>query len=358
VAWHGGGGIQVVFNSKAYIAENAIEGNECGTAGGGAIFINRGCLPNIHRNVIRGNTAGEQPGGGIECLEYTGAIITENLFLNNSGETGGAIHARDSVYAVVKRNTFIDNVSEWAGDAICSYGQRAVFDISNNIFLEGAIGERNTIVLGEKAIALIENNIIANTSAAEPIEVLNRGNTLIRYNCFWNERGDTISMAGSMHNIFADPGFIDLPALDLHLRSDSPCIDAGNPEAPLDPDSTTSDIGRYHFDQATGIDNLPEDPGWRYPVIALNQNYPNPFNPSTVIPFILAGERQYRVEMTIFDVRGHAVRRLFNGFLPSGTHEVLWDGTDGQGCEVGSGIYFCSLTADSTEATIKLILQK
>jgi hypothetical protein len=358
LALHGGGGIQAVFNSKAHIAENLIEDNECGTAGGGAIFINRGSRPTIHGNVIRYNAAGEQPGGGIECLERTSTIITENLFLNNSGRTGGAIHARDSVYAIINRNTFIDNSSNVAGDAFLSYGIQSFFDISNNIFLEGGIGERNTIVLGSETAAMIENNIIVNKFAQEPFRIQNQRQSLVRYNCFWNEEGDTTSMVGTLYNIFADPGFIDPLVLDFNLRSDSPCIDAGNPESLPDPDSTISDIGRFHYDQRTGIDNLPDEPGMRIVSASLNQNYPNPFNPSTLISFTLEDHDLSSVDLKIYDARGHCVRELLSDNLASGVHQILWDGTDNLGARVASGIYFCRLRTHNAESSIKMILTK
>ena len=38
---------------------------------------------------------------------------------------------------------------------------------------------------------------------------------------------------------------------DFSLQSNSPCIDTGNPNAPLDPDNTNSDMGAYYFNQAT-----------------------------------------------------------------------------------------------------------
>ena len=74
---------------------------------------------------------------------------------------------------------------------------------------------------------------------------------LIDYNCF-----DVLNQAvsfqdeycdfDSLNNIFDDPLFYDA---DFYLRDDSPCIDAGNPSYPWDPDDTPPDMGAVYFRQ-------------------------------------------------------------------------------------------------------------
>ena len=41
--------------------------------------------------------------------------------------------------------------------------------------------------------------------------------------------------------------FVDAPNGDFSLMFDSPCIDAGDPASPLDPDGTRTDIGANHY---------------------------------------------------------------------------------------------------------------
>ncbi len=50
-------------------------------------------------------------------------------------------------------------------------------------------------------------------------------------------------------NIDEDPLFVDPDEGDYHLTEDSPCIDASDPDSPLDPDSTRADMGAYYFHQ-------------------------------------------------------------------------------------------------------------
>lgn len=49
--------------------------------------------------------------------------------------------------------------------------------------------------------------------------------------------------------INADPLFVNPANSDYHLTADSPAIDSGAPNSPLDPDGTRADIGAYPFFQ-------------------------------------------------------------------------------------------------------------
>ena len=51
-------------------------------------------------------------------------------------------------------------------------------------------------------------------------------------------------------NIDADPRFWDPGGRDWHLLAASPCIDAGDPFAELDPDGSRADMGVFAFDAA------------------------------------------------------------------------------------------------------------
>jgi hypothetical protein len=70
-------------------------------------------------------------------------------------------------------------------------------------------------------------------------------------------------------------------------------------------------------------------------------NVPNPFTTNTSIEYTL-GERMHAV-VGIYDAAGRLVARLDQGTLGAGTHRVEWDGRDGSGNVVGSGVYFYRL---------------
>ena len=88
----------------------------------------------------------------------------------------------------------------------------------------------------------------------------------------------------------------------------------------------------------------------------LAQNYPNPFNPVTKISFGLT--EQTSVSLRIYDAAGRLVRVLAEGIRAAGVHSELWDGRDGGGAPVASGIYFCLLKAGTLSETRKMILLK
>jgi hypothetical protein len=67
-------------------------------------------------------------------------------------------------------------------------------------------------------------------------------------------------------NIDDDPIFVDpidptqapTDEGNFHLTENSPCIDTGDPDSPLDPDSTRADMGAYYFNHYTAL-SLPTD---------------------------------------------------------------------------------------------------
>lgn len=86
----------------------------------------------------------------------------------------------------------------------------------------------------------------------------------------------------------------------------------------------------------------------------LFQNYPNPFNPVTSIKYDLAETSQVR--MDIFNVKGQLVKTLLNQEMLAGTHSVIWDGKDGQGRSVSSGVYFYRMSLPNKVLTNKMLL--
>ena len=87
---------------------------------------------------------------------------------------------------------------------------------------------------------------------------------------------------------------------------------------------------------------------------ALDPNYPNPFNPTTTIRFSLpqAGE----AELSLYNLLGQRVATLVKGAQEAGVHTLFWDGRDGQGRELASGVYLYRLQAGVQVETRKLLL--
>ncbi|MDE2810314.1 MAG: T9SS type A sorting domain-containing protein, partial [Gemmatimonadota bacterium] len=87
---------------------------------------------------------------------------------------------------------------------------------------------------------------------------------------------------------------------------------------------------------------------------ALGANYPNPFNPTTTIPLVVpAGARN--VDLTIYNVLGQPLRRVWTGPLAAGEHRLTWDGRDAQGRPVAAGVYVHRLQVDGQTRTRKMV---
>ena len=90
-------------------------------------------------------------------------------------------------------------------------------------------------------------------------------------------------------------------------------------------------------------------------------NYPNPFNPETWIPYQLASASDVRI--IIYDTKGAIVRTLDLGHQAAGyyTHRnraAYWDGRNGLGENVASGVYFYQLQAGSVSNLRKMVILK
>jgi hypothetical protein len=116
-------------------------------------------------------------------------------------------------------------------------------------------------------------------------------------------------------------------------------------------------VDASHF---TGVEEQEEELS-QVEEFSLSQNYPNPFNPATTIRFKVEGERlkvPLPTTLKIYNVLGQLVRTLVDDEKLSGSYEVIWDGKDGQGKEVASGIYFCKLEVGNKNRTKKMVLMK
>jgi len=92
------------------------------------------------------------------------------------------------------------------------------------------------------------------------------------------------------------------------------------------------------------------------PDVALYQNEPNPFNPQTIIRYSVPVLS--RVRLMVFDGGGHAVRALVDKIVGPGSHAVIWDGRDGAGVRVSTGMYFYRLETGGKSVTRKMVVLK
>jgi hypothetical protein len=89
---------------------------------------------------------------------------------------------------------------------------------------------------------------------------------------------------------------------------------------------------------------------------ALYSNYPNPFNYETQIRYdvpILT-----RVKINIYNALGQHINNLVNSSQSPGHYDIVWNGADEAGRQMGTGLYFCRMEGKGFLETIKLALVK
>lgn len=91
-------------------------------------------------------------------------------------------------------------------------------------------------------------------------------------------------------------------------------------------------------------------------IFSLDQNMPNPFNPSTTIGYQLpeAGH----VTLVVYNLLGQEVRKLVDEQMDAGYYSLVWNGMDGLGRQVASGIYIYMMQANTFSQTRRMMLLK
>jgi len=80
--------------------------------------------------------------------------------------------------------------------------------------------------------------------------------------------------------------------------------------------------------------------------VCLRQNYPNPFNSETTVPYSIDYNSPVYIVLNVYNSLGRLVKNLFDGVQSKGSYAVTWNGKDGTGQIVSSGVYFCRITVD------------
>ena len=335
---------------------------------GGGIYCENNSSPTIKNCFLSDNSA--EDGGGIACTNSS-PIIENCTISGDSAGTGGGIYCGVESSPSIENCTISGNSADCYGGGIYCYWYSSPTiencTISGNS-ASGPYAHGGGIYCGNNSDLIILNTIFEGNTGNGGIYFHNSSNASVTYSDFYNnENGSftgsppqylgqilTVNANGDScdiySNIFLDPLFSSTTGDSaFHLTANSPCINAGDPNSPLDPDGTYSDIGAFYFHHTSGIKTVSEE---KIPQsCGLFSPYPNPFNPVTNLTFALPVSGN--VSLIIFDIQGQEVSRLINTFLLAGIHQRTFDGS-----QLASGIYFARLTADSFHQTQKLLLIK
>jgi parallel beta-helix repeat protein len=293
---------------------------------------------------FRGNSAGID-GGGLVAQANSQVTLSHCLFADNDAQnSGGGIYLNDADPTFT--NCTISNNS--AG----SYGGGACLAYCADIEVENSI-----IAYNAQYGFYFQNAFLFETN----IEYCDFFNNSVADYCFYpagaapvglgvldtlNANGDSCDVYG---NIFLNPQFLDTINGNYHLLANSPCIDAGNPTSPWDPDSTITDIGAFYFDQTQAV----EDYSFSLLPLAFSlECFPNPFNYSLALRFEMPDASQ--AELKIYDISGREIETLDIGHWTLGKNEVVWNAEG-----MPSGIYFIRLAvigARSSEVEVRKVV--
>lgn len=275
-----GGGIYCDASSpileNCSISENAVSGMySCG----GGIYCD-GSSPIITDCIIDGNTAPTNIGGIF--LSSSEPMMTNCTISNNSSWNAGGIRCGGSD-AIITQCTFYGNQSlGYAGAAIDCYGSNPTIancTISGNT---GANGPGGIKVFGTSN-ATIVNTIVEGSAGNGGINFASPATASITFSDFSNNESGNFTgspptglgiitgvnangdSCDTFNNVFLDPLFVDPVIANYNLQLGSPCIDAGDPTSPLDPDGTIADIGAFYFHHAMVILLTPHNPPIQIP---------------------------------------------------------------------------------------------
>jgi parallel beta-helix repeat protein len=368
-----GGGVSIVPGCNAIITDCEMAFNTSCQGGGLNIQDSdatvTGC--DIHDNTAVNTTSGA---GGICVTSFTdgtnisisNCTVTANLTDYVAGGIWFASYQTGQIIGTMQNCVVADNYTEWrTGGIYNQYCDQLTIDqctVSGNSSVD--FGAEITV---NDASSTISNTIVKGSSSNESIRFFNAANATISYCDVYNSVGPTFGgdvpdglgdlidtningdSCDVYKNICMDPLFYAMDGDSAYyLAENSPCIDAGSPDSPLDPDGTIADIGAFYFDQSVGIDDgynqLPGE-------FSLSQNYPNPFNASTTIKYQLP--KSSRVTIEIYDILGRRIEVLHDGIQPAGYYRVIWNAGS-----ISSGLYFCKLQAGEHAETKKMVLIK
>jgi len=291
-----GGGIYAT-NTSLFIRSNSIiynlsQGWQPGFPGnfpagsGGGIYIENGIEIQLNDNIIHNNST-INSGSGITC-EYSSGVINRNSISYNQGAGGLFLYESDFI---ISENNILGNSHGGVGlsnmintplvtNNIIAFNEdnggigcgdsNAIIEFNTVMFNNGSTFSEYGIRVSGYPVPVILNNIISDNERGalslnfcDSIPVVHHNDingSILTYFSPENTIGDNTwgfnangTACDEYFNISAPPLLGDPLQFDFTLQSNSSCIDAGNPESPLDPDCSLADMGAYFFDHCSGM---------------------------------------------------------------------------------------------------------
>ncbi|MCP5095364.1 MAG: hypothetical protein GY943_07425, partial [Chloroflexi bacterium] len=214
---------------SATIENNSIYDNGAVSQGGG-IYVDNNAnngLTLISFNDIYSNTA-TSFGGGIFLPSNGRAFVEGNMVHHNQSANGagfGTFGISSEPANILQNNMFYQNQADSTGGGILAVG---IIDILNNtIAANSADTNGGGIFVDDNGATSVQisNTIVVSNSSNGTTGIHNAGGTISGdYNNIFNNTSDPTFT----NTISTDPQFINYATFNLHLRSGSPNINAGD----------------------------------------------------------------------------------------------------------------------------------
>ncbi|NPD45082.1 MULTISPECIES: right-handed parallel beta-helix repeat-containing protein [unclassified Lentimicrobium] len=243
-------------------------------------------LIKVNGGRIVSNYMSEGPDDGIDLNNCIDTQIDSNIIVSyvDRGMELGSENFGSSEGIVLRHNLIVD----------CNVG--VILKENSNCYIKN-----NTFYGNDIAIRCIENNDLAKNTRAEVV------NCIISQSRNMDVFSDELStltidytlsdriLHQGQNNIFDDPMFLD--TVDFRISTESPCVNAGDPNLGSDPDDSICDIGAY----------------WSGDVNFLNPSvfskdyiiFPNPFMEYFIIKDVY--HNLERVNIGLFDMEGISI---------------------------------------------------
>lgn len=208
-------------------------------------------------------------GGAFEC-----SLVRCRLSQNYASHMGGAAADSDLVECEVLDNRGVDGAGGLLGGTATStrlHGNRtrSTFNASNAVAGGGALDTELVLCEVTSNFASMGGGLAGGSAdRCSVIGNLSLGSggvfgTAVESSIVWHNEPSDLAGANSFEysnvegplqpgpgNLASDPLLYSTAGGDSHLRFGSPCIDAGSPLAPPDPDGSPADMGAVPFDPA------------------------------------------------------------------------------------------------------------
>jgi len=237
-----GGGMTNHWPCNPILTDCTFSGNSA-EFGGGGMFNNESSNPILRDCTFTANSAGE--GGGMFNMDFSNPILTNCKFSGNSADIHGGGIENSLAGTKLTNCTISGNSANQDGGGMYNYYQSNSM-LTNCTFVGNSAHHGNALACDSRQ-----------QQAPSDIDLINcilwdGGNEI------WNDDDSTITITYSdvqgdwpgNGNIDTDPCFVELGYWDVngvwvegdyHLLSDSPCIDAGDPNYIAEPNETDLD---------------------------------------------------------------------------------------------------------------------